>query len=62
MTKKKKYNCPEISRMLLKLMSVYHEKYSIIEDFDETFSKIVKSEPKYTGFFGLFMVTGQRKH
>ncbi len=29
--------------MLLKLMSVYHEKHSIIEDFEETFSKIKKS-------------------
>ena len=30
--------------MLLKLMSIYHKRHSIIEDFEETYSEIVKSE------------------
>jgi putative ABC transport system permease protein len=47
MTEKKRYISPAIPRVLLKLMSVYHEKHSIIEDFEETFSEIMKSEGSF---------------
>ncbi len=35
---------PRLAKKLLKQMSVYNEKHSIIEDFEETFFEIVKSE------------------
>jgi putative ABC transport system permease protein len=44
---KKKYNSPVIARKLLDLMSVYHEKHSIFEDFEETFSEIQKSKGSF---------------
>lgn len=33
--------------MLLRLLSIYHEKHSIFEDFEETFSDIQKSEGSF---------------
>jgi putative ABC transport system permease protein len=47
MTEKKRYKSPAIPRILLKLMSVYYEKHSIIEDFEETFAEIMKSEGRF---------------
>jgi len=47
MTEKKRYISPGKARMLLRLMSVYHDKHSIIEDFEETFSEIKKSEGSF---------------
>jgi len=44
---KKKYNSPVIARKLLDLMSAYHERHSINEDFEETFSEIQKSEGSF---------------
>jgi len=44
MTIKKNHHSPLIARRLLSLMSVYSEKHSIIEDFEETFSEIMKSD------------------
>ncbi len=41
---KKKYSSPRMARMLLKLMTIYHENHSIIEDSEETFTEIGKSE------------------
>jgi len=48
MTVKKSYNSPRTARMLLSLMSVYYENHSIIEDFEETYSKIKKSEGSFS--------------
>jgi len=48
MTEKKRYISPAIPRVLLKLMSVYHEKHSIFEDFEETFAEIQESEGCFT--------------
>jgi putative ABC transport system permease protein len=47
MTIKKSHHSPVIARRLLSLMSVYSEKHSIIEDFEETFSEIQKSEGSF---------------
>lgn len=47
MTPKKKYHSPILARLLLKLMSVYHEDHSIVEDFEETFSEIRHSQGKF---------------
>jgi putative ABC transport system permease protein len=47
MTAKKCYHGPGLARRLLRLMSVYSEKHSIIEDFEETFLEIQKSEGKF---------------
>jgi len=44
MTEKKRYNSPGLARTLLRLMSAYYEKHSIIEDFEETFAEIQESE------------------
>jgi putative ABC transport system permease protein len=44
MTEKKRITSPGLARKLLGLMSAFHEKHSIIEDFEETFSEITKSE------------------
>ena len=43
MTENKRYDSPRIARMLLRLLSIYHEKHSIFEDFEETFSEIQRS-------------------
>ncbi len=43
----KRYNSPGIARMLLRLLSIYHEKHSILEDFEETFSEIQRSEGRF---------------
>ncbi|MDH5385025.1 MAG: ABC transporter permease [Candidatus Aminicenantes bacterium] len=48
MTLKKSTNSPVIARKLLSLMSGYHEKHSIIEDFEETYSEIKKSEGSFS--------------
>ena len=47
MTEKKRYKSPGLARRLLRLMSVYHEKHSIFDDFEETFSEIVESEGSF---------------
>ena len=47
MTEKKRYISPVMPRILLKLMSVYYEKHSVIEDSEETFSEIMKSEGSF---------------
>jgi putative ABC transport system permease protein len=44
MTDKKKFKSPGLARKLLSIMSVYVEKHSITEDFEETFSEITKSQ------------------
>jgi putative ABC transport system permease protein len=43
----KKYSAPRLARKLLGLLSVYHEKHSILEDFEETFSEIQRSEGRF---------------
>ncbi len=47
MSNKKRYKSPELARRLLSLMSVYSEKHSIIEDFEETFSEIMNSNGRF---------------
>jgi putative ABC transport system permease protein len=47
MSDKKRYKSPELARKFLSLMSVYHKKHSIIEDFEETFAEIQKSEGSF---------------
>jgi putative ABC transport system permease protein len=44
---KKNHNSPSIARRILSLMSAYHEKHSIIDDFEETFVEIQKSEGSF---------------
>jgi putative ABC transport system permease protein len=46
MIDKNRIKSPGLAKRLLKLMSVYCENHSIIEDFEETFSEIVRSEGK----------------
>jgi putative ABC transport system permease protein len=45
---KKTHHTPLIARKLLSLMSIYSEKHSIIEDFEETFAEIQKSEGRFS--------------
>ena len=47
MTAKHKLKGLRIARKLLSLMSTYYEKHSIIEDFEDTFSEIMKSEESF---------------
>jgi len=47
MTAKKFYHSPGLARRLLSQMSVYSEKHSIIEDFEETFLEIQNSEGSF---------------
>ena len=47
MPEKKKYNIPAVPRILLKYMSLYHKKHSIVEDSEQTFSEIIKSEGSF---------------
>jgi putative ABC transport system permease protein len=47
MIDKKKSRSPGIARELLRLMSVYHEKHSIIHDFEETFLEILESDGSF---------------
>jgi len=47
MIDKKRYKGPVIARRLLSLMSIYSEKHSIIEDFEETLAEIQKSEGSF---------------
>jgi putative ABC transport system permease protein len=47
MIDKKKSRSPGIARVLLRLMSVYHEKHSIIHDFEETFLEILESDGSF---------------
>jgi putative ABC transport system permease protein len=47
MIEKKRYISPRLARKLLKRMSVYYEKHSIFEDFEETFFEIMKSEGRF---------------
>jgi putative ABC transport system permease protein len=51
MTPKQKYNSPRVAKLLLKLMSVYHENHSIVEDFEETFSEIRHSHGRLNANF-----------
>ena len=44
MTVKKRYGSPGLAKKFLKWMSGYHEKHSILEDFEETFAEIRDSE------------------
>ncbi len=44
MTEKKRLRSPQLARKFLKGMSAYHEKHSMIEDFEETFSEIREAE------------------
>ena len=44
MTDKKGYKSPGLARKFLKWMAEYHEKHSILEDFEETFAEIRDSE------------------
>jgi len=44
MARKNREKGPELAKKLLGLMSAYHDKHSILEDFEETFSEIAKSE------------------
>jgi len=43
----KRYKSPGIARTLLRLMAVYYEKHSIIEDFEETFTEIMNSDGSF---------------
>ena len=43
----KKHNIPAVPRALLKIMSLYYKKHSIVEDCEETFSEIMKSEGSF---------------
>jgi putative ABC transport system permease protein len=47
MTEKKGYSSPMVPRFLLKLMSAYYVKHSVVEDFEETFYEIKKSEGSF---------------
>ena len=47
MPQKKSCKGPAIPRKILKLMSVYHEKHSIIHDFEETFLEILESHGSF---------------
>jgi putative ABC transport system permease protein len=47
MTPKKRSESPAIPRKILKLMSLYHKKHSIVEDFEETFSEILISDGRF---------------
>jgi putative ABC transport system permease protein len=47
MTDKKKSRSPGIARELLRLMPVYHEKHSIIHDFEETYLEILESDGSF---------------
>ena len=47
MAEKKKIKSPGLARKLLRLMSAYHEKHSITEDFEETFSEIMNSDGRF---------------
>jgi putative ABC transport system permease protein len=44
MPEKKRYKSPGLARKFLKWMSGYHERHSVIEDFEETFVEIWDSE------------------
>jgi putative ABC transport system permease protein len=44
MIQKMRYKSPAIPRKILKLISLYHESHSIVEDFEETFAEILESE------------------
>jgi putative ABC transport system permease protein len=46
MANKKKFRSPRLARQLLNWMSLYHEKHSMINDFEETFLEIMQSEGK----------------
>jgi putative ABC transport system permease protein len=47
MTENKRYDSPGIARKVLGILSVYKEKHSILEDFEETFSEIQESEGRF---------------
>ena len=47
MTQNKRYESPGLGRKILNRLSAYYERHSILEDFEETFSEIVKSEGVY---------------
>lgn len=47
MTEQIRCKSPVIARKLLRLMSVYYERHSIVEDFEETFSEILKTEGSF---------------
>jgi putative ABC transport system permease protein len=51
MTDKKRFKSPGLAKKLLSLLSAYHEKHSIIEDFEETFSEITRSERRFKAEF-----------
>ena len=44
MSSKKALRIPALAKLILKRMSLYNEKHSIIEDFEETYQEIRKSE------------------
>ncbi|MFQ5769583.1 MAG: ABC transporter permease, partial [bacterium] len=44
MTPNKTQKVPHLARLLLKQMTVYNERHSIIEDFEETFHEISQTE------------------
>ena len=47
MTDNKRYSSPAIAQKILKWLSTYHEKHSIIEDFEETFAEIRESKGSF---------------
>ncbi len=51
MTPQRKHKSPRGARLLLKLMSVYHENHSIVEDFEETFSEVHRSNGRLKANF-----------
>ncbi|MGD9345300.1 MAG: ABC transporter permease [Candidatus Aminicenantes bacterium] len=44
MTEEKRIKSPGLAKKILSLLSFYHEKHSILEDFEETFTEVQKSE------------------
>ncbi len=44
MPSKKAFHIPVLAKLILKRMSLYNEKHSIIEDFEETYQEIRKKE------------------
>lgn len=51
MTEHKRYDSPRIARKLLGLLSIYNDKHSILEDFEDTFAELCASESRLKAKF-----------